>query len=63
MQHVPSATVDLWQTLSPYHNPRRPPLDPKKLIPSLVQYDVRKLQSGQVTSTTTYDDYHYYLQS
>ncbi|KAF6032157.1 VPS18 [Bugula neritina] len=57
MQHVPSATVDLWQTLSPYHNPRRPPLDPKKLIPSLVQYDVRKLQSGQTHDAIRFLEY------
>ena len=54
MQHVPSLTVDMWRTLSTHDSTRahtRPPLDPKRLIPSLVQYDV-KPQQGQVSKQT-----------
>ena len=54
MQHVPSLTVDMWRTLSTHDSTRahtRPPLDPKRLIPSLVQYDF-KPQQGQVSKQT-----------
>ena len=54
MQHVPSLTVDMWRILSTHDSTRahtRPPLDPKRLIPSLVQYDV-KPQQGQVSKQT-----------
>jgi len=48
MQHVPEATVDMWKTLSRGKD-NFPPLKPAKLIPALVQYEMKKLQPGQVS--------------
>ncbi|XP_067928521.1 vacuolar protein sorting-associated protein 18 homolog [Watersipora subatra] len=47
MQHKPAATVDLWKSLYSNQDPSKARPDPKKLIPSLVQYGVTKLAPGQ----------------
>lgn len=46
MQHAPKSTVDMWKAICAARGDRA--LDPKKLIPALVQYRVTKLVDGQV---------------
>lgn len=49
MEHAPQATVDMWKAICATRGNRV--LDPKKLIPALVQYRVVKLRPGQVSES------------